>query len=135
MSNVEDTTLSEFKSVFKLYITKIGSNLPLEEYLSIDDNVVVVGYPTDLEILENLKRRDENKDDDAFFDDTPATVPTAHQPSNKEMRIMLQKRSEYVCSKESMSNDMYRALQILENFVDNELFKVTSQKLHFFKNK
>jgi len=41
--------------------------------LSIDDNVIVVGYPKDLEILE-----------DASFDDTPATVPIAHQPSNKE---------------------------------------------------
>ena len=85
MSSVEDTTLSEFKSVLELYITKIRSNLPLEEYLSIDYNE----YPTDLEILENVKILNENED--ASFDDTPEMVPIAHQPSNKEMRIMLQK--------------------------------------------
>jgi len=48
---------------------------------------------------------------------------------------MLQKCSEYVCSKESASNEVYRALQILENFVENELFKVTQSKIiDFFKN-
>ena len=132
MSNVEDTTLSEFKTVFELYIY-IGSNLPLEKYLSICDNVVVVGYPPDLEILENVEKRDENEDDDALFDDTPATVPIAHQPSNEDMRIMLQKCSKYVCAKKRTLNEVYRTL---ENFVDNELFKVTHSKItDFFKNK
>ena len=96
----------------------------------IDDNVVVVRYPTDAEILENLEKWDENEDNDVLFYDTPTTVPIAHQTSNKEMQRI------YVCSKKSTSNEVYSALQILKNFVNNELFKVTQSKFtEFYKNK
>ena len=82
--------------------------MPLEEYLFIDDNVIVVEYPIDTENLANLNKRYENEDNDASFDDISETVLIAHQPSNKEIHIMLKKCSKYMCSKESASNELSR---------------------------
>lgn len=120
-SEEDDSPLSELKSAFDIYNQQIeGNPVSLDEYLSVDDDVVVADYPTDAEILNKFKKRG----DEVVLSDSEkvSTVPTL--PSNNEVRNFLSKCSEYLCSKETVTDEVYRALTTLENFVDNEIFNL-----------
>ena len=134
-NEVDNTSLEEFSSVFGIYSNKIGCSVILDDYLSIDYNVSVVNYPTDAEIVYKIKKQDQDDDEDVLSDEMTELSLIQNEISNKEMRLMLSKCNQYLCSKQSTSKEVYQALQILENFVDNECLSVTQSKITDFFHK
>lgn len=128
----DDTPLSELRSLFDMYSKKVTLGVPLEEYISFDDDLVVAGYPTDAEIIEGVKI---NKDNVDLPSDDDETVEVPVPPSNKEMRQFLSKFNDYLYSKCHVTNDVYRALTTLENFVESELFQQKQSKITDFFQK
>ncbi|KAK9496613.1 hypothetical protein O3M35_013117 [Rhynocoris fuscipes] len=132
-SEEDDTPLSELKSSFDLYNQQFKSNpVALEEYLSIDDDLIVADYPTDNDILNKIKQCD---DEDKDLSDDESALPVPVPPSNKEMRHILNKCSDYLYSKKTVTTEVYRALATLENFVDNQFFKMKQSKILDFLDK
>lgn len=83
----------------------------------------VMDYPSADEILKIKKCEDE--DEDSLSDaETSTTVP--NPPSDNEMRHILNRCSEYLCSKETVPDEVCRALITLENYVENEYFTNTT---------
>ena len=86
--------------------------------------------------MDKITKQDNKKNEESFSDDDVTAPVVSVIPSNKDMRYFLNKCSDYyyLCGKENATDEVYRALKTLEEFVDNELFRQKQSKItDFFK--
>lgn len=98
----------------------------LEEYILVDNNLIVASNSTDDKILDRLKLDDENTDPPLDKkEDLEEIVP----PTTTEY---IPNINQYLLTKDSATDDVYRAFTIFENFLDNELLKQKQTKIRLF---
>ncbi|XP_050300906.1 tigger transposable element-derived protein 4-like [Anthonomus grandis grandis] len=130
--------LSELKTLWTSYRRAIDmSDVSFEDYVTIDDNVQITGFPTDEEILEsvienlvpNKKDPEENEDDGQSEGET---VPT---PAIDETISAIEKIRCFILSRENIPYEIHNSLNLLEDFIDKEKWtNFTPKKItDFFK--
>lgn len=90
----------------------IDQDISLDEFLSVDEDVIVAEYPTDDDILSSLK------DTEDLGDDNEAEEIEVPKPSKKEMMAAFETIRRGIQSEENVPDDIFQSLNKCEQFYE-----------------
>jgi len=135
----DDLSLAEIKLLFEEYRNKQPNlqDIVLEEYLTVDSDILVAAHPTDEEILSSLNSKTSDEEiadsDDEGSDEHTDAAPI---PSYRETCDSFQTIFNFLCASENVPDIFYASLHAVDQFCEiGQLKKQKQSKITDFIKK
>lgn len=136
----DNMTLSELKKQWDFLKSSgnVADDVPLEDFICVDEDVAVSNFPDDEDILQNVQMTNSNellKDDDDDCDDD-CDEPEEKNPTDHEVLQAFKIIRRGFQLKDGVPDNIFDCLNKCETFIERDVLfkrKVQQKITHFFK--